>query len=208
MHDLYIARTYLNKKNLQTNYFFSSYLVVSCKSFNAFHTTRNFAADFKALTQATPILTSQLYLQYLFVSDVITCFSFTEVSELISRPKIFFRERSIYNSDTFLWHSVHDWIKNVKNTVIDHYAKDGGLGEVWILCSFYHEPLRTLIKTNVNKFVISSHTALKLRKQAMKSYSKITCEFQLRRPPNKKVSAGKDYGWNYMKFRPPLARHL
>ena len=71
---------------------------------------------------------------------------------------------------------------------IDDYAKNGGLGEVWILCSFYHELLRTWIKTNVNKFAISSHTALKLGKQALKSYLKITCEFQLRSPPNK------DYG--------------
>ena len=58
---------------------------------------------------------------------------------------------------------------------IDDYAKDGGLGEVWILCSFYHEPLRTWIKTNVNKFAISNHAALKLGKQALKSYLKITC---------------------------------
>ena len=26
---------------------------------------------------------------------------------------------------------------------IDNYAKDGRPGEVWLLCSFYHEPLRT-----------------------------------------------------------------
>ena len=78
--------------------------------------------------------------------------------------------------------------------VHDLYAKDGGLGEVWILCNFYHEPLRTWIKTNANKFAISSHTALKLGNQALKSYLKITCEFQPRGPPNKKVSVAKDYG--------------
>ena len=77
---------------------------------------------------------------------------------------------------------------------IDDYAKNGGLGEVWILCGFYHEPLRTWNKANVSKFVISSHTALKLRKQPLKSYLKITHEFQLRSPPNKNVSAAKDYG--------------
>ena len=32
------------------------------------------------------------------------------------------------------------WLLNLK---IDDYAKDGGPGEVWILCSFYHESLRT-----------------------------------------------------------------
>ena len=72
-------------------------------------------------------------------------------------------------------------------SLTDDYAKDGGLGEVWILCSFYREPLRTWTETNVNKFAISSHTALKLGKQALKSYLKITCEIQLRSPPNKKL---------------------
>ena len=67
---------------------------------------------------------------------------------------------------------------------INDYAKDGGLGEVWILCSFCHEPLRTWIKSNVNKFAISSHAALKLGEQALRSDLKITCEFQLRSPPN------------------------
>ena len=46
---------------------------------------------------------------------------------------------------------------------IDDYAKDVGPGEVWLLCSFYHESLRTWIKTTVNKFAISNHTALILR---------------------------------------------
>ena len=79
-------------------------------------------------------------------------------------------------------------------SIIDDYAKDGGLGDVWILCNFYHEPLRIWIKTNVNKFAISSHTALKLGKKVLKSYLKITCEFQLLNPPNKEVSPAKDYG--------------
>ena len=48
--------------------------------------------------------------------------------------------------------------------------------------------------TNVNKFTISSHKALKLGKQVLESYLKISREFQLRGPPNKKVSATKDYG--------------
>ena len=37
---------------------------------------------------------------------------------------------------------------------IDDYAKSGGPGEVRLLCSFYHESLRTGIKTIVNKFAI------------------------------------------------------
>ena len=30
-----------------------------------------------------------------------------------------------------------------KQTLIDDYAKDGGPREIQLLCSFYHEPLRT-----------------------------------------------------------------
>ena len=33
--------------------------------------------------------------------------------------------------------------RNVHSTV-DDYAKDGGPEVVWLLCSFYHEPLRSL----------------------------------------------------------------
>ena len=29
------------------------------------------------------------------------------------------------------------------------YAKDGGPGVVWLMCSFYHEPLRFLIVKEV-----------------------------------------------------------
>ena len=68
---------------------------------------------------------------------------------------------------------------------IDDYAKDGGPEAVWHLCSFYDEHLRPWIKTNINKFAISSRTALKLGEQALKSYLKITYEFQLRSSSNK-----------------------
>ena len=43
------------------------------------------------------------------------------------------------------------------------------------------------LKTNVNKFVISSHTALRLAKQVLKSYTQVICEYQLRTLPNKKL---------------------
>ena len=33
--------------------------------------------------------------------------------------------------------------------LIDDYAKDGGLEKVWLLCGFYHEPLRSLIVKEV-----------------------------------------------------------
>ena len=48
---------------------------------------------------------------------------------------------------------VRCWLE-FRGSSMDDYAKDGGSGEVWLLCSFYHEPLAlgTWIKTNVNKF--------------------------------------------------------
>ena len=91
---------------------------------------------------------------------------------------------------------------------IDDYAKDGGPGEVWLLCSFSHEPLRSWIKTNVNTFTNSSHTALILGTQSLRSYLKLTCEYEFHILPNTKVSIAKDHGENYKKVRPSLVRHL
>ena len=54
--------------------------------------------------------------------------------------------------------------------LIDDHTKDGGPGEVRLLCSFNHEPLRARIKTGVNKIAISTHTALKLGIQDMRIY--------------------------------------
>ena len=66
----------------------------------------------------------------------------------------------------------------------DDYAKDGEPGEVWRLCSFCHDPLRTWIETNSYKSAVSSHTILKSGEQALKSYLKIICEFQIHILPN------------------------
>ena len=71
---------------------------------------------------------------------------------------------------------VHVIVSCRKSYPIDDYAKDGGPGEVWLLCSFYHESLRTWIKTIVNKFAISNHTALILAVHALRSYLKLICE--------------------------------
>ena len=76
--------------------------------------------------------------------------------------------------------------------LIDYYAKNGGPGEVWLLCSFYHESLRTWIKTIDNKFAISNHTALILDVHALRGYLKLICEYELHSLPNKKVSGAKD----------------
>ena len=67
--------------------------------------------------------------------------------------------------------------KNIRLTKIDDYVKDGGTGEACLLCSFYHESLHTWIKTIVNKFVISNHTALILGVHAFRSYLKLICEY-------------------------------
>ena len=66
---------------------------------------------------------------------------------------------------------------------IDDYAKDCGPWEVWLLCSFYHESLRTWIKTVVNKFAISNHTALILGVHALRSYLKLISEYDLNSLP-------------------------
>ena len=57
-------------------------------------------------------------------------------------------------------------------------------------------------------FSISSHTALKLGIQALRSCFKVNFEYELHTLPNTKVSATKDHGKNYGKVRPPLFRHL
>ena len=78
------------------------------------------------------------------------------------------------------------------------------LGEkVRHLCSFYHESLRTWIKTIVNKFIILNHTALILGVYAFGGYLKLICGYELHSLPNKKVSGAKDHGKNYLKVRPP-----
>ena len=66
------------------------------------------------------------------------------------------------------------------------------------LCA--HESKQTLIS--------SRHTALKLGTQSLRSFVKVTCEYELPILPNTKVSTAKDHGENYMKVRPPLVRHL
>ena len=88
------------------------------------------------------------------------------------------------------------------------YAKDGGPEEGRVLCSFYHESLRTWIKTIVNKFAISNHTALILGVHALRSYLKLVCEYEFHSLPNKEVSGAKGHGKNYIEVRPPLVRHL
>ena len=44
------------------------------------------------------------------------------------------------------------------------------------------------------KFTISSHTVLKLGTQSLRSYLKVTCEYELHILPNTKVSTAKDHG--------------
>ena len=73
--------------------------------------------------------------------------------------------------------------------------------------SDFHEPLRTRIKTIVNKFAFSNYTALILDVHALRSYLKLICEYELYSLP-KKFSGAKDHGKNYIKFRPPLVRQL
>ena len=101
---------------------------------------------------------------------------------------------------------INDWtvgVNQVKQYWIDNYAKDGGRGEAWLLCSFYYESLRTWIKTIVNKLAISNHTALILGVHALRSDLKLFFKYELHSLPNKKVSGAKNHGKNYIKVRPP-----
>ena len=50
------------------------------------------------------------------------------------------------------------------------------------------------LKRDVHKFAISSHTALKLGIQTLRSYVKIICEYEFHILPNRKVGAAKDHG--------------
>ena len=74
-------------------------------------------------------------------------------------------------------------------------------------CSFYHESLHTCIKTIVDKFAISNHTALILGVHALISYLKLISEYQLHSLPNKKASGAKGHGKNHIKVKPPLVPH-
>ena len=90
---------------------------------------------------------------------------------------------------------MYNWFVTLSSeNSIDDYAKNVGSRQVWFLCSFYYKPLRTWIETNVNKFAISNHTALKLDGQALRSYLSLICEYELYILPNKKVSTAKDHG--------------
>ena len=91
---------------------------------------------------------------------------------------------------------------------MDDYAESGGPGEVWLLCSFHHESLRTWIKTIVDNVASSNHTALISGVHALRSYLKLICEYELHSMPNQKVSGANDHGKNYIKVRPPLVHHL
>ena len=52
----------------------------------------------------------------------------------------------------------------------------------------------TWIKSIVNKFGISNHTALILAVHALRSYLNLICEYELHSLSNKKVSGSKDHG--------------
>ena len=73
---------------------------------------------------------------------------------------------------------------------------------------FYHESLRTWIKTTANKFAVSDHTALISGLHAVRSYLKLICKYKLHSLPIKKVSGAKDNGKNYIKVRTRPVCHL
>ena len=58
----------------------------------------------------------------------------------------------------------------------------------FLLC-FYHDPLRNLIKINVNKFAISQHMAFKLIIEALTNYLELPYQCWLHNLPDTKVQA-------------------
>ena len=71
---------------------------------------------------------------------------------------------------------------------------DKGKSDFYV--AFTREPLHTWIKTDVHKFAISRHTALKLASQALSRYLKLICEYGPHILPNRDVGAAKDHGKN------------
>ena len=63
-------------------------------------------------------------------------------------------------------------------------------------------------KTFLNKLAILNCTALKLGVQALRSYLKVTCKYELYILPDTIISAAKDHSKNYMKVRPPMVCHI
>ena len=64
------------------------------------------------------------------------------------------------------------------------------------------------LEQRYNNISLLFHTAFKLDKQALRSYLKLACEYELHILRNTKVSAAKDHGKNCMKVRPSLVPHL
>ena len=59
-----------------------------------------------------------------------------------------------------------------------------------------------------SKQMLISLAALKLGTQSLRSYLKVSCQYDVHIFPNTKVTIAKDHGENYMKVRPALVRHL
>ena len=83
----------------------------------------------------------------------------------------------------------------------DQERSDFGVVFITSLCAL--EFKETLIS-----FAISNHTAFIIDVHSLRSCMRVTCEYEIHILPDKKVSAAKDHGKNYMKDRRPLDRHL
>ena len=55
-------------------------------------------------------------------------------------------------------HKVVSFGKRFVNVVnpVDNYAKDGGPGDVWLLCSFYHNPKPIALKSQETSITLLS----------------------------------------------------
>ena len=91
---------------------------------------------------------------------------------------------------------------------MDDTAKDGGLEEVRLLGTFYHDPLHAQITTNVNNLANLNNTGLHLNTAPSGVYLKLNYKYELCSLLNTEVSAAKDHGKKYRNVNPPLVHHL
>ena len=98
-------------------------------------------------------------------------------------------------------------LKNGSDTIDDN-AKDGGPEVIWQLCSFYQDPLQSLLlclvsyKPNIHRTASNGFTSLypQCETNLMSNYRVIELPLQLK--------SAKAHGKNYIKVKPPLVRHL
>ena len=62
--------------------------------------------------------------------------------------------------------------------IIDDYSQNGGLGELRLLCSFYHESLCSLIVKEIQQLCDLTSDWFQIEgRETQRSHLKLSCEF-------------------------------